>query len=119
MVCADIVDHFYATLDPLGLKAQIVVADRALCVAYDAEIKRLLAQRHQAGHPLDECQVVMSVQSKDPLEWQAYRLTDTAEEDLLDRFRASGDALSSSSSPPSWALGSTLPSRASCTWTSR
>jgi len=93
VVCADIVDHFYATLDPLGLKAQIVVADRALCVAYDAEIKRLLAQRHQAGHPLDECQVVMSVQSKDPLECQPYRLTDTAEEDLLDRFRTSGDPL--------------------------
>lgn len=47
-VCADIVEHFYATVDPLGMKAQVVVYDRAACVAYHHEISRLLAQRHAA-----------------------------------------------------------------------
>ena len=29
-VCADIVDHFYSTVDPLGEKAQVVVYDLSL-----------------------------------------------------------------------------------------
>lgn len=28
---ADLVDHFYSTVDPLGMKAQIVVVDRVAC----------------------------------------------------------------------------------------
>ena len=33
-VCDDIVEHFYATIDPLAMKAQVVVFDRAACVTY-------------------------------------------------------------------------------------
>ncbi|MFB9357821.1 type I restriction endonuclease subunit R [Actinoplanes nipponensis] len=92
-VCADLVEHFYATIDPLGMKAQIVVVDRDLCVKYAAEINRLLARRYDAGHPLDECAVVMSVQSKDDEEWRRHALSEVEEEKLLDRFRAFGDPL--------------------------
>lgn len=92
-VCHDMIEHFYSTLDALGMKAQIVVNDRALCAAYDAELKRLLGERAAAGHTLDECQVVMSAQSKDPVSWQSYNLSDQQEEELLDRFRALGDPL--------------------------
>jgi type I site-specific deoxyribonuclease, HsdR family len=92
-VCADIIDHFYATIDPLGMKAQVVVADRDLCVKYDTELKRQLARRYDQGHPLDECAVVMSVQSKDTEDWQKYALTEAEEERLLDRFRAFGDPM--------------------------
>ena len=92
-VCADIIEHFYATIDPLGMKAQIVVVDRDLCVKYDAELKRQLARRYDQGHPLDECAVVMSVQSKDSEDWQKYALSEAEEERLLERFRAFGDPL--------------------------
>lgn len=92
-VCADLVDHFYATIDPLGTKAQVVVVDRDLCVKYAAEINRLLARRYDSGHPLDECAVVMSVQSKDDKDWQKHALSEVEEEKLLDRFRAFGDPL--------------------------
>jgi type I restriction enzyme R subunit len=92
-VCADIIDHFYTTIDPLGMKAQVVVADRDLCVKYDAALKRQLARRYDQGRPLDECAVVMSVQSKDGEDWQRYALTEAEEERLLDRFRAFGDPL--------------------------
>lgn len=53
-VCADIVNHFYSTIDPLGMKAQVVVFDRAACVAYHQQLTHLLERRHAQGHPLDE-----------------------------------------------------------------
>ncbi|MDJ0322002.1 HsdR family type I site-specific deoxyribonuclease [Pseudarthrobacter sp. PS3-L1] len=92
-VCQDIVDHFYSTVDPLGMKAQVVVYDRALCVAYDQELRSLLAKRAAEGHSLDGTAVVMSVRSKDDGDWQGYKLSEQQEEDLLDRFRALNDPL--------------------------
>jgi hypothetical protein len=47
------------------MKAQVVVNDRALCVAYDQELRSLLQKRAADGHTLDGTAVVMSVQSKD------------------------------------------------------
>ena len=44
-VCADIVEHYFTKVAPLGLKAQVVAYDRELCVAYYDEITRLLAAR--------------------------------------------------------------------------
>ena len=44
-MCADIVDHYFAKVAPLGLKAQVVAFDRELCVAYYDEISQLLAER--------------------------------------------------------------------------
>jgi type I restriction enzyme R subunit len=94
-VCADVVEHFYSTVDPLGMKAQVVVFDRAACVDYHRELERLLAERYQAGQPLDEAAVVMTVGGgKDEDKgWQDYALTETQEEDLLKRFRTYGDTL--------------------------
>lgn len=91
-VCTDIIEHFYSTIDPLGMKAQVVVFDRALCVAYQEEFTRLLAERAGASIP-DQSAVVMSIQSKDNLEWQQHKLDEAKEEDLLNRFRALGDRL--------------------------
>lgn len=93
-VCADLLEHFYATVNPLGMKAQIVVADRSLCVKYADQLRHLLAARAQetGGEP-DEVGVVMSVAPKDPEEFQPYRMTDDQENKLLDRFRAYGDPL--------------------------
>lgn len=103
-VCEDIIDHFYSTIDPLGQKAQVVVVDRAACVAYTEEIDRLLQQRYErqlaeAGPEddvtRDEVAVVMTVGTgkDEPAEWSKYQLTDSAEETLLKHFRTHGDPL--------------------------
>ena len=94
-VCTDIVDHFYSTVDPLGEKAQIVVYDRAACVAYQSRLAELLAARHAAGHELDHAAVVMSVTGgKDEDEtWAVHRRTESEEAELLKRFRTHGDSL--------------------------
>lgn len=89
--CADIVEHFYSTVDPLGMKAQVVAYNREACVAYYDELARLLDEEH----PGDEAAVVMSVSTakgEDPA-WQRFALTDTQEEALLKRFRTYGDPL--------------------------
>ena len=44
-VCDDIVEHYFAKVGPLGLKAQVVAYDRELCVAYHDEIMRLFGRR--------------------------------------------------------------------------
>lgn len=100
-VCADMVEHFYSTVDPLGMKAQVVVIDRAACVAYAEELEHLLAARHQEAMKddpdavPDEVAVVMTVGTAkgDPPEWSRYALTDAEEAALLRRFRTHGDPL--------------------------
>jgi type I restriction enzyme R subunit len=89
-VCQDILDHFYSTVDPLGMKAQIVVYNRALCVAYFEQLTQLLAERGSA----DEAVVVMSGQGKDdPSAWAAHQMSEAQEEAALNRFRAYGDPM--------------------------
>jgi type I restriction enzyme R subunit len=90
-VCADIVEHFYAKIDPLGMKAQVVVYDRELCVAYHDEIKRLLADRGVD----DEVAVVMTVGEgkSDKKIFQPFHLTDEEEEAVKERFRDHDDQL--------------------------
>lgn len=107
-VCGDIVEHFYSTVDPSGMKAQVVVYDRASCVAYVEELNRLLQQRQTKlaakaedegdeadSMPQDEAAVVMTVATgKDAEEeWKKYALTEAQEEALLKRFRTFGDPL--------------------------
>lgn len=108
-VCADIVDHFYDTVDPLGMKAQVVVVDRTACVAYVETLDQLLHDRYQRalakweeqGDRLveapvrDEVAVVMTVgTSKDePDEWAKYALSEAEELALLKRFRTHQDPL--------------------------
>lgn len=86
-VSADIVDHFYKAIDPLGMKAQVVVADQELCLLYDAALRGALEGAGRA----DEVAVVISATGKS--EYEAYKLTDGEEEALLDRFRDVHDPL--------------------------
>jgi len=88
-VAADIVDHYRQKVAPLGLKAQVVVYDRALCVAYKTAIDALLTDG-------EESTVVMTVSAgkdADPDEWQEFDRDRTAENDLKDRFRDVHDPL--------------------------
>ena len=41
-VCVDIVEHYFAKVAPLGMKAQVVAYHRQLCVLYFDEISKLL-----------------------------------------------------------------------------
>lgn len=86
-VSADIVDHFFKSIDPLGMKAQIVVADQELCLLYDAALRGALAGDGRA----DEVAVVISATGKS--EYEPYKLSDAEEEALLDRFRDVHDSL--------------------------
>lgn len=61
-IAADIVEHFQAKVEPQGLKAQVVVYDKATCVAYKAEFDRLLGPGAST--------VVMSRDARDPQEWK-------------------------------------------------
>ncbi|MDQ0894488.1 type I restriction endonuclease subunit R [Agromyces ramosus] len=86
-VAADIVDHFYRSIDPLGMKAQVVVADQELCILYDAALRGALAA---AGRD-DEVAVVISATGK--ADFEPYKLSEGEEEAVLDRFRDAADSL--------------------------
>lgn len=88
VVVENIVSHFYSTIDPIGMKAQIFVADQELCIEYDKVLKDVLAER---GYVDESAVVISGTGSK--LDLSAYQLTDAQEEDLLDRFRAFEDPL--------------------------
>lgn len=88
-VAADIVAHYREKVAPLGLKAQVVVYDRALCVTYKQQIDRLLGDGEEAT-------VVMTVSAGkdlDPAEWREYERDRAAENKLKDRFRDPHDPL--------------------------
>lgn len=86
-VAADIVAHFYTAIDPHGMKAQIVVADQELCLLYDQALREELAKTGRD----DEAAVVISAIGK--TEFEAYKLAESEEEALLDRFRDVSDPL--------------------------
>lgn len=90
-VVHDILDHFYSTIDPLGMKAQVVVYDRAACAAYHEEFRVQLARLGT----VDEAAVVMSVASAKGVDedLKPYSMTADQENTLLDRFRSQGDPL--------------------------
>ncbi len=93
-VSEDILEHFYTTVDPLGMKAQIVVYDRSMCVAYGDELSRQLAERAQPDQEPDEAAVVMTAGKKsDPADWDRYDLSEAQEDELLNRFRNFNDPL--------------------------
>lgn len=91
-VCADIVEHYYSNIAPLGTKAQIVAYDRELCALYHSEITRLLAERGVS----DEAAVVMTVgtSKSEPAEWrERYEMTREQETELKARFSDANDPL--------------------------
>lgn len=92
-VCADIVEHYFAKIAPLGLKAQVVAGDRELCVLYLNELRRLLGARGESAPR--EAEVVMTVGTTktEPPEWQMYERDRAAEATLKARFKNVTDPL--------------------------
>ncbi len=85
-VCADIVAHYRAKVEPLGLKAQVVAFDRECCALYHQAITALL----EAG---EEATVVMTTAKDDPLDWSPWDRDRDAENRVKDRFKDPADPL--------------------------
>lgn len=80
-VCMHIVEHYRKYIRPTGLKCQVVVYNRACCVAYKKELDALLKD---SG---DETAIVMHTSGDKSNEYAEYKLTDFEQEKLLDKFR--------------------------------
>jgi type I restriction enzyme R subunit len=80
-VCMHIVEHYRQYIKPTGLKCQVVVYNRACCVAYKKELDTLLKD---SG---DETCIVMHTSGDKANEYEEYKLTDFEQEKLLDKFR--------------------------------
>lgn len=93
-VCADIVEHYVRKVAPLGLKAQVVAYDRALCVAYYEEITRLLNERGEAGEVQAAVVMTVGTTKDEPAGWrERFGLTRDQEAAVKSRFRAPADPL--------------------------
>ena len=79
-VCAHVVDHYRQFIKPTGLKCQLVVYNRACCVAYKKELDALL-------DPGDETAIVMHTSGDKANEYAEYRLSEHEQNQLLDKFR--------------------------------
>lgn len=91
-VCADMLDHFTGKVAPAGMKAQVVAFDRELVVAYEKELKRLIAERNLPY----EVGVVMTVgtSKSEPASWVEYALDRATEAHMKARFNDPDDPLS-------------------------
>jgi len=85
-VCQHIVEHYRQYIRPTGLKCQVVVYNRACCVAYKKEIDQLLSDG-------DETAIVMHTSGDKANEYQEYKLSEFEQNKLLDRFRDPLDPL--------------------------
>lgn len=81
-----IVNHFQNSIEPTGMKAQVVAYNRACCVAYKKAIDALLGTT-------DATAIVMHTDGDKSGEYQQYALDKDAEAKLLDRFRDPQDPL--------------------------
>lgn len=79
-VCKHVADHYRLYIKPTGLKCQLVVYNRACCVAYKKELDMLLDEG-------DETAVVMHTSGDKANEYADYKLTDFEQGKLLDKFR--------------------------------
>ena len=80
-VCDNIVKHYRQYVRPTGLKCQVVVYNRACCVAYKKELDAMLAE---SG---DETAIVMHTANDKSDEYKEYKLTNDQQEKLLNKFR--------------------------------
>ena len=80
-VCDHIVKHYRQYIRPTGLKCQVVVYNRACCVAYKKELDAMLAE---SG---DETAIVMHTGNDKSDEYKEYKLTNDQQEKLLNKFR--------------------------------
>ena len=85
-VCAHIVNHFLTSIDPTGLKAQVVVYNRDCCVRYKKEIDALLGTT-------DATAIVMHTDGDKSDVYKEHKLDRDSEAKLLDRFRDPQDPL--------------------------
>ena len=85
-VCEHIVDHYRKQIEPTHMKCQIVVFNRANCVAYKKELDTLLGTT-------DATAVVMDCNNDKKGEYAEYKLSRDEQNKLLDRFRDKLDPL--------------------------
>ena len=79
-VCKHVADHYRRFIKPTGLKCQLVVYNRACCVAYKKELDMLLEDG-------DETAIVMHTSGDKANEYAEYKLSDFDQNKLLDKFR--------------------------------
>ena len=84
-IAADIADHYLSKVEPLGFKAQVVVYDKASCVAYKAELDKYL--------PVEASTIVMSGTRTDPKEWSKWTPDGAAQDRIMTRFNDPADPL--------------------------
>ncbi|WP_062213895.1 type I restriction endonuclease subunit R [Demequina oxidasica] len=84
-IAGDIADHFRAKVEPSGLKAQVVVYDKASCVAYKAELDKHLGT--------DASTIVMSKSRGDSPDWAEWTPGAVAQEQVMARFNDAADPL--------------------------
>lgn len=85
-VCAHIIEHYRNQIEPTGMKCQIVVFNRANCVAYKKEIDTLLGTT-------DATAVVMDCNNDKDGVYADYKLSRDEQNKILDRFRDRLDPL--------------------------
>lgn len=85
-IAADIAEHFTEKVAPEGFKAQVVVYDKSMCVAYKEALDEHLGP--------DASAVIMSMDARDPQDWKdRFALDRDAEAKLLARFNDASDPL--------------------------
>jgi type I restriction enzyme R subunit len=84
-IAADIAEHFTTKVEPEGLKAQVVVYDKATCVAYKQELDKLLDPAAST--------VVMSKSRNDPPDWSQWTPDGDELERIVARFNDPADPL--------------------------
>jgi type I restriction enzyme, R subunit len=84
-IATDIAAHFREKVEPLGFKAQVVVYDKATCVAYKNELDALLGQ--------DASTIVMSKSRGDAREWAQWAPGAEELERVTARFNDPADPL--------------------------
>jgi type I restriction enzyme, R subunit len=92
-ICDDIAHHYYASVEPNGFKAQVVVFDREACLLYKERLDELMGP--------DASAVVMDDSKKNIESWRELyerwaghvQRSKDEEEKLLDRFRDPNDPL--------------------------
>ena len=85
-VCEHIVDHYRRQIEPTHMKCEIVVFNRANCVAYKRELDTLLGTE-------DATAIVMDCNNDKKGEYAGYKLSRDEQNKLLDRFRDRLDPL--------------------------
>ena len=79
-VCRYIVKHFRESIEPTGMKAQVVVYNRECCVKYKKAIDALLGRD-------DETVIVMHTDGDKADEYKEYQLSRDEQKRVLDQYR--------------------------------